>query len=147
MTAVNGSKLIWQLIRISIGFCAAVLTAGLFLAWGYFRAGDPSMDPVGFAAMTGSGLVTASVLGGLAGAPVFCAILAAELLSVRSVIFHAGGAGLIAFGLWSLGASAEYGLRPGTTVVLAAGFMAGLVYWIIAGRSSGCWRQTPGPVA
>ena len=147
MTAVNGSKLIWQLIRVSIGFCAAVLTAGLFLAWGYFRAGDPSIDPAGFAAMVGSGLVTASVLGGFAGAPVFCAILVAELLSVRSVMFHVGGAGLIAFALWSLGGPADYGMRPGTAVVLAAGFVSGLVYWIIAGRSSGCWRQTPGALS
>lgn len=139
---VNGSKLIWQLIKVSIGFCAAVLTAGLFLAWGYFRAGDPAMDPVGFAAMIGSGFVTASIVGGFAGAPVFCAIAAAELLSVRSVIYHVGVAGLIAFGLWSLGAPMDQGMRPGTGVVLAAGFVAGFVYWLVAGRSSGCWRQT-----
>lgn len=141
---MNGTKLLWQLIRVSIGFCAAVLASGLFLAWGYFRAADPSADPAGFAAMVGSGLVTASVLGGLAGAPALCAIVAAEVLSLRSVVFHVGGAGLIAFAIWSLGAPIEHGLRPGSSVVLAAGFAAGVVYWIIAGRSSGCWRNVQG---
>lgn len=138
---VRGDKFVLQLFRIVFGFVAGILAAGLFLSWGFFQAAAPDHDPVAFAAMIGTGLVTASVVGGFAFIPAGIAILAAELMRWRSFVFHLGAAGAIGLALWTFGEEAgTTGLRPGTTIALAAGFLAGAVYWLIAGRSSGCWR-------
>lgn len=139
---VHGGKLVWQLLRIVCGFIAGVLAAGLFLSWGLFQTAGPDQDPVAFAAMLGTGFVTASVLGSLAFVPAAVAIVLAELLGWRGIIYHLAAAGLISLGLWSLGNEAmASGPRPGTSVALAAGFLGGLVYWLIAGCNSGRWRS------
>jgi membrane protease YdiL (CAAX protease family) len=139
---VHGGKLVWQILRIVCGFIAGVLAAGLFLSWGLFQAAGPDQDPVAFAAMLGTGFVTASVLGSMAFIPAAVAIVLAETLAWRGLIYHLGAAGLIALGLWTLGVeTAGTEPRPGTSVALAAGFLGGLVYWLIAGRSSGRWRS------
>jgi len=140
---VHSGKLVWQILRIVCGFIAGVLAAGLFLSWGLFQAAGPDQDPVAFAAMLGTGLVTASVLGSLAFVPAAVAIVLAEGLAWRGIIYHLAAAGLIALGLWTLGdQTMATGPRPGTSVALAAGFLGGLVYWLIAGRTSGQWRST-----
>lgn len=140
---VDGGKLLFQLVKSTVGFIAAVLSCGLFLAWGFFQDAGTAQDPVAFAAMIGTGLVTASVLGGFAMIPGLIAIAVAELLSWRGVVYHVGAAGLIALGVWTLDPdAAATAIRPGTTIALAAGFLAGFVYWVIAGRTSGSWRVT-----
>ena len=54
-------------------------------------------------------------------------------------------AGVIAFLIWTLGSGAQTSqLRPGSVVALAGGFLAGAVYWLIAGRTSGSWRSGSG---
>ncbi|WP_417670240.1 translation initiation factor IF-3 [Roseibium sp.] len=139
---MEGGHFLLQLIKITCGFIAAVLASGVFLAWGLFQASGPSEDPVAFAAMTGTALVTASVLGGYVMVPAFIAIGIAESLSLRSLVYHVGVAGLIALVLWSADVNTEgTGIRPGTTIALAAGFLGGFVYWLFAGRSAGNWRR------
>lgn len=119
----------------------AVLAAGLFLSWGVFQASVPEHDPIAFAAMIGTGLVTASVIGSTSLIPAIFAIGLAESLGWRSVIYHVGAAGLIALGIWTAGGEVGAGgPRPGTSVALAAGFLGGVVYWLIAGRASALWR-------
>jgi hypothetical protein len=138
---LDGGKFLFQLLKVVTGFIAAVLSCGLFLAWGFFRAGGPDLDPVGFAATVGTGLVTASVVGATALVPVAVLVTLAEAARLRSLVFHVGAAGALAFALWTLGGPAGgEGVRPGSAVALAAGFIAGLVYWLVAGRTSGCWR-------
>lgn len=138
---VRGDKFVLQLVRIVLGFVAGVLAAGFFLSWGFFQGVEPDQDPVAFAAIIWTGFVSASVLGSFALLPAAIAILFAELLRWRSFIFHMAAAGVIALVLWTAGGEmAETGPRPGTSIALAAGFLAGAVYWLIAGRSSGGWR-------
>lgn len=140
---MDGGKLVLQIIKVVIGFILAVLACGLFLSWGFFRAGAPEVDPVGFAAMVVTGFITASVVGAVAMVPALAFVTLAELARLRGFLFHVGAAGAIAFGAWTFGGDAEIsGLRPGSTIALAAGFVAGIVYWLIAGRSSGCWRPS-----
>ncbi|MBA5778570.1 translation initiation factor IF-3 [Stappia sp. F7233] len=138
---VDAGRLVWQLVKIVVGYAVAVAAAGLFLSWGFFRPHGVDADPVAFAATVGSGLISGFVIGGIAAIPAFAAILAAELLRLKSVIFHIAAGGLIGLGLWVLGDPArEAALRPGSTIALAAGFAAGLAYWLVAGRTSGKWR-------
>ncbi|WP_299818912.1 translation initiation factor IF-3 [uncultured Roseibium sp.] len=143
---LDGGKLLFQLLRIVCGFVLAVIACGLFLAWGFFRAAHPDQDPVAFAAMAGSGLVGASVIGGTVLVPAAVLIAVAEAVRLQGFIFHVAAAGAIAFLVWTLGAgSGTTDWRPGSAVVLAAGFLAGAVYWLIAGRMSGGWHGVKDP--
>ena len=138
---VRGNRFVWQLLRIVLGFIAAVVFSGFFLAWGFFQGGVPDHSPAAVAAIIGSGLVTASVLGSVSLFPAVFAIGIAEALGLRGFIYHVGAAGVLAFALWMMGGDvAAEGPRPGSPVALAAGFVGGFVYWLIAGRSSGCWK-------
>ena len=82
-------------------------------------------------------------------APAAVVILVAESFSLRSVLVHAAAGGAIGlFCGYTLG-FVEYAPQfridtPfGTNFELmaAAGIAAGLVYWLIAGRTSGNWRS------
>ncbi|MHA7776254.1 translation initiation factor IF-3 [Roseibium sp. M-1] len=147
---MDGGKLLVQLLKICFGFILAVIACGVFLAWGFFRAGHPNEDPVAFAAMVGTGLVGASVVGATALVPAAVLIAIAEAVRLRGLIFHVAAAGAVAFLVWSLGEPVAArgtveGLRPGSAVALAAGFLAGAVYWLVAGRTSGCWHAKAAP--
>lgn len=143
---MDGGKFLFQLLKVILGFVLAVVACGLFLAWGFFRASHPNDDPIAFAAMIGTGLVGGSVVGATAILPASILIAIAEAARLRSLVFHVGAAGAIAFGVWTLSdpATAD-GFRPGSVVALAAGFLAGAVYWLIAGRSSGAWHPNSNP--
>ncbi|MDX5594950.1 translation initiation factor 3 [Pseudovibrio sp. SPO723] len=141
---VDSSKLFFQLMRIICGFIAAVIAAGLFFSWGYFRASGPDTDPIGFIAMTGSTVVSASMIGSLALIPAVFAVGFAETMRWKGVVYHVGAAGLIALAIWSIGDQlpsdgTSLALRPGSSIVTSAGFIAGFAYWLVAGRKSGCW--------
>ncbi|GAA0786234.1 translation initiation factor IF-3 [Roseibium denhamense] len=141
---MNGSRLVFQLLKIVVGFVSALVLCSLFLTWGFFQWDLPEDHPAVWGAITGTGLVTASVIGSVVAVPAGLVILLAELFRVRSLLVYLAGAGLMAFGLWTLGAGdSQTGLRPGTSVALAAGFVAGAVYWGIAGRTAGSWRARP----
>ncbi len=142
---MNGTRFVWQIVKIVIGFVLGVVASGLFLSWGLFQPGAPDIDPAGFAAMVGTGLVTASVIGAAAFLPAGCAILISEFGRQSSVFFHVASGGVIAFLLWTMDSSPEAGLRPGSTIALAAGFISGMVYWGIAGRTAGNWRTRHKP--
>lgn len=137
---MDGGKFLFQLLKIVAGFVFALVASGLFLAWGFFQAAHPSENPIAFGAMVGTGLVAASVTGAAAMVPAGIAIAIAEFVRLKGIVFHLAAGGAIAFAIWTLGPEAEAGgVRPGSVIALAAGFFAGLVYWIIAGRTSGCW--------
>ena len=138
---MNGGKFVYQFLKVVTGFILSVLSCGLFLAWGFFQAGTPETDPVGFAAMIGTGLVTASIIGATALVPAGILITVAEIMRLTGAVFHMAAAGVIAFAIWTLGGeTGSETLRPGSGIALAAGFVAGTVYWLVAGRTSGCWQ-------
>ena len=145
MSMIDGGLLVLQLVRAAIGFMLGLLGAAGFLAFGFFRDVFAQQDAVMAGAVTGTALVSAAFLGALAFAPSFIAIALAEVLRLRSIVYHVGLAGLIAAGIWIMGdgaaaANGSGGWLPGTTVALASGFIGGIIYWLIAGRTSGCWR-------
>ncbi len=144
---MDGGKLLFQLVKIVCGYIAGLVACGIFLAWGFFQPLHPGDDPVAFATMVGTGLVSASVVGASALVPAAVAIAVSESMRLRGLIFHLGISGGIAFILWTLGAAdvAQEGLRPGSTVAIASGFLAGAIYWGIAGRTAGGWRRQSPP--
>jgi len=83
--------------------------------------------------------------------PAVIAILVTETFGLRSVVLHAVAGGLIGlFCGYTLGfieplPRLDFNFPLGTNFELlaAAGIAAGLVYWLIAGRSAGLWREGP----
>jgi hypothetical protein len=82
-------------------------------------------------------------------APSFVAILIAEMLSLRSVLYYALAGALIgALAYFMTDIAARISGR-GTVVPItqelqwltAAGIVAGFVYWLVAGRSAGRWKR------
>jgi hypothetical protein len=87
--------------------------------------------------------------------PAVVAILVTETFGLRSVLFHTLAGGLIGlFCGYSLGFIGplprfNFDMPLGTNfeLIAAAGIAAGLVYWLIAGRSAGLWREPAAPAA
>ena len=85
--------------------------------------------------------------------PAVIAMLVTETFGLRSVLFHALAGGLIGlFCGYTLGfigplPRIDFDMPLGTNFELlaAAGIAAGLVYWLIAGRSAGLRRERPEP--
>jgi hypothetical protein len=85
--------------------------------------------------------------------PAIIAILVTETFGLRSVLIYALAGGLIGlFCGYSLGFVGplprfDFDMPLGTNFELltAAGIAAGLVYWLIAGRSAGLWRDRTEP--
>ncbi|KZL17320.1 hypothetical protein PsAD2_03189 [Pseudovibrio axinellae] len=166
---IDGTKLFFQLLRIAVGFSLALIAAGLFLSWGFFQTlkihDGAEADLIQLLAIIWSTFISASVIGALSLIPSGFAIGFAELMKWKSVIYHVAAGGIIALILWSIGGTfpADFfyasnetgsiftfsgpatptppvdGLRPGSSVAASAGFIAGFVYWVIAGRASGSW--------
>lgn len=74
--------------------------------------------------------------------PMLAIIILAETLSIQSIVFYALAGTMVALAA-ALGmsyvdpASYQAPTRYGTITAGAAGFMAGLVYWLVAGRNAG----------
>lgn len=168
---IDGTKLFIQLLRIALGFSLAIIAAGLFLSWGFFRTlsvhGGPEADIIQLLVITWSTIISASAIGALSLIPSGFAIGFAELMKWRGVIYHVSAGGLIALVLWGIGGAlpadlfyasneagsfiaystpgsaiptpASEGFRPGSSIAASAGFIAGFIYWIVAGKGSGGW--------
>ncbi len=130
-------RIIWRvLIVIPLGFIAACLAAGVFIAVAAYGTGALDRDTVIWPAILG--VLAAPVIGGFAALPALIAITAAELLSWRSVLAYlvaGGAAGLSAYLLadGGVGAISDIDAQLSTT----AGIVGGLAYWLVAGRTAG----------
>jgi len=82
--------------------------------------------------------------------PTLMVIAVGESLSIRTVIYYAvAGAAVAAFtymgstGWNTLALTVEGFARRELEVMTGAGIVAGFVYWTIAGRNAGRWREPP----
>jgi len=91
-------------------------------------------------------------LSGFALLPALVVVLITEAFYIRGVLTYAlGGAvvgaacylGLIQFDPETLSFNGI--VRRHLEIMTGAGIVAGLAYWMIAGRSAGAWRQPPRP--
>ncbi len=74
--------------------------------------------------------------------PAAIGLLISEALAIRSCLFHAANGGLSAW----LGSAMtqhlrdQYRLFAEPRILIAAGFLAGLTYWVISGWMAGFWK-------
>ncbi|WP_420967750.1 hypothetical protein [Bradyrhizobium sp. B120] len=92
-------------------------------------------------------------ISGFALLPALVVVLITEAFFIRSVLAYAVGGGIV-------GAACYLGLVPfdpdmmqfhgivrrHMEIMTGAGIVAGLVYWLIAGRSAGAWREPRRPL-
>jgi hypothetical protein len=157
--------LLWHLLRIGFGYVAATALAAVVFA----ASAGPWNDVGGhqFVRVTGDAQLWLGETGGrlsvgfvqllLSGFPTagfvvvwVVAVAAAETWSLRPLIAWLAIGGLAGAALVVPdGLAVIAGAPPEDAMLaaLAAGFAAGFVYWLIAGRQSGSWRRALPPPA
>ena len=144
--------LIGRLFVILFAFLAACLVAGMIVVGavlfpGFSDFGDGPIDTNAFNIVLGLGFIFIS---GFALLPALIVVAITETFHIRGVLAYAVGGGVV-------GLACYLGLVPFDTATLrfdgivrrhleimtGAGIVAGLVYWMIAGRNAGAWREPP----
>jgi hypothetical protein len=144
--------LIGRLFVILFGFLIACLAAGMIVVGAvlfpeFSDLGTGPIDPGAFNILVGFGFIFVS---GFALLPALIVVMITEAFYVRGVLTYAVGGGLV-------GLACYLGLIPfdpdtlrfdgivrrHLEIMTGAGIVAGFIYWMIAGRNAGAWRQPP----
>ena len=145
-------SLIGRLLVIILAFLAASLAAGmvvvmavLFPNWSDIGIGP--IDPEGFNVVLGFGFIFVS---GFALVPAMVIAAVTEALAIRRALAYAAGGALVGvicyLGLVPFDPSTmrfDGIVRRHMEIMAGAGIIAGWVYWAIAGRNAGRWRDPP----
>jgi hypothetical protein len=142
--------LIGRLFVIAFAFCMACFIAGAIVVVAILFPEVSSIDVAGIDPnalniILGFGFIFVS---GFALLPAVAVVVLTEALNIRSVLAYAIGGAVV-------GLACYLGLIPFDTeamrfdgivrrhleVVTGAGIVGGLVYWLIAGRNAGRWKQ------
>ena len=136
--------IIFACLIASLAAGMVVAIAVLMPAWSDLALG--SLDDGTFGVVVAFG---AMFLSAFALLPLLLVVVLAESFAIRSVLFYAvAGAGLAAvlylhFRSWDTLAFSVNGFaRRELEIIAAAGIVAGLVYWALAGRKAGAWRRS-----
>jgi hypothetical protein len=147
--------LIGRLFVILFAFLAACFVAGMIVVGAvlypeFSDLGGGEIDQSAINVLLGFGFI---FLSGFALLPALIVVLITEAFSIRSMLAYAVGGALV-------GAACYLGLVPfdpqtlhfdgivrrHLEIMTGAGIVAGLVYWMIAGRTAGAWRNPPPPL-
>lgn len=132
--------LIFSLIAAGIALAIGVMAPELFA-----NSSDPIEKFVFFTAA----FFATSFAGASAFVPAVILVAIAETFDLRSIFYYAIGGGLIAAIAWyssdiSLELENTTDISPvgyGLQLVAAAGIIGGFVYWLLAGRKAGVWKN------
>ena len=74
--------------------------------------------------------------------PAVIGVLISEALAVRSWIYHAANGAVSAWIGWALSRDIqdEYRFLTEPSILIAAGLLGGLAYWIVSGWTAGFWK-------
>ena len=146
--------LIGRLFVVAFGFLMACFVAGIIVVVAvlYPEISDfgGQIDQSAINVVIGFGFIFIS---GFALLPALIVVLLTEAFYIRSVLAYAVGGAIV-------GAACYLGLVPFDTetlqfdgivrrhleIMTGAGIVAGLIYWMIAGRTAGAWRDPPPPL-
>ncbi len=125
------------LFLVPFGFAAACIAAGMMATLGIFGVEYLDLDVIGW--YIGGAIANMISAGSIAFLPAALAIILAEVFAWRSVLYYLLAGGLIgafAIHLTEQSGALDFAARPDVTL-LAAGFVGGFIYWLIAGRLAG----------
>jgi hypothetical protein len=144
--------LIGRIFVILFAFLAACFIAGMIVVGAVLYPeisdlGGAPIDQDAINVVLGFGFI---FLSGFALLPALIVVLVTEAFYIRSMLAYAVGGALV-------GAACYLGLVPfdpqtlqfdgivrrHLEIMTGAGIVAGLVYWMIAGRTAGAWRNPP----
>jgi hypothetical protein len=144
--------LIGRLFVILFAFLAACFVAGMIVVGAimfpeFSDLGAGPVDPGVLNVILGFGFIFVS---GFALVPAMLVVAITEAFYIRSALTYAVGGGLVGLacylGLVPFDAEQlhfEGIVRRHLEIMTGAGIVAGVVYWMIAGRSAGAWRVPP----
>ncbi len=151
-------SLLGRIIVIVFAVMVASMAAGIAIAMGvlgpqwYGFSGEIG-ERVGFWMLA---FAATSFTGAVGLLPLAIMIAIAESFKIRSLLVHAAaGAAMLVIGYYGSGLSKSYEesidrppppIARELEIAAAAGVVFGLVYWVIAGRKAGRWRERGGPV-
>jgi hypothetical protein len=144
--------LIGRLFVIVFAFLAACLVAGMIVVGAvlfpeFSELGAGPIEQGALNIVLGFGFIFIS---GFALLPAMIVAAITEAFSIRGVLSYAVGGGLVGLACY-LGLVPfdpdtlrfEGIVRRHLEIMTGAGIVAGLVYWMIAGRNAGAWREPP----
>jgi len=147
-------SLIGRLIVIFIGFLAACFVGGMIVVVAllfpeFADLGAGPVDESTIDILLGFGFIFVS---GFALVPAMVIVVVTEAFYIRSALAYAVGGGLVGLACY-LGLvpfhpetfQFEGIVRRHLEIMTGAGIVAGVVYWLIAGRNAGVWRLPPPP--
>jgi hypothetical protein len=147
--------LIGRLFAILFGFFAACMVAGMIVVGAvlfpeFSDLGDRPIDPNAFNIVLGFGFIFIS---GFALLPALIVVVITEAFYIRGALTYAVGGGVVGLACY-LGlvpfdpATLHFDgiVRRHLEIMTGAGIVAGVVYWMIAGRNAGAWREPPPPL-
>ena len=142
--------IIGRVFMIAFAFCLASFAAAATITIGAAIWADvqPPFERVEVSFFWLFTLATSAGIAFLAFVPAMIAILLAESFSWRSILYYALVGGAIGLFFGAILPTEEPGrvfLTRGAEIMAGAGFAAGLVYWLFAGRNAGRW-YTPDAV-
>jgi len=147
--------LIGRLFVILFGFLAACMVAGMIVVGAvlfpeFSDLGNGPVDPSALNIVLGFGFIFVS---GFALLPALIVVAITEAFYIRGALTYAvGGAlvglacylGLVPFDTETLGFGGL--VRRNLEIRTGAGIVAGAIYWMIAGRNAGAWREPQHPL-
>ena len=142
--------LIGRLFVILFGFLAACMVAGMIVVVAvlfpeFSDLGYGPVDQGGLNILFGFGFIFVS---GFALLPAMIVAAITEAFYIRSALAYAVGGGVVGLACY-LGlvpfdpATLRFDgiVRRHLEIMTGAGIVAGMVYWMIAGRNAGAWRE------
>lgn len=145
---------IGRLFVIFFAVILASMAAGIAIAVGIFGSEwqNVSGDVGGRVVFWSTAFIGATGVGAFGMLPLAILIAIAESFNIRSLLVHAAaGAALLLLAYYGSGlARPSYEesidappplIARETEIAAAAGVVFGLVYWVIAGRKAGKWRE------
>ena len=144
-------SLFGRIIVILVALILAIMAAGITLAIGIIApdwAGIDS-DPVERLSFFIVSFFATSFVGAVAILPAALLVVISEAARLRSFLFYGVGGALVGLASY-YGSDISVRLENTTDVppvanalqlAAAAGIIGGLVYWLIAGRNAGRWRE------
>jgi hypothetical protein len=145
--------LVGRLFVIFFGFLAACLVAGMIVVFAvlfpeFSDLGNGEIDQSAVNVVLGFGFIFIS---GFALLPAMLVVLVTEAFYIRGMLTYALGGAVVGLACY-LGlvpfdpATMHFDgiVRRHLEIMTGAGIVAGLVYWMIAGRNAGAWRGPRG---
>ncbi len=144
-------RLLLRFILVPLGGAAAIAAGMAVIVIAHhkalvalFDAGPQAQEDYFIALMFGGPLLALllSIWAFYMFVPAMIGVLISEALAIRSWIYHAANGGVSAWIGWALTRDIrdEYRFLAEPRILIAAGLLGGLAYWIVSGWTAGFWK-------